>query len=173
MWLIIKECSVCAERTPPWGAPDEKAYSERLSRNLKTLEDNPGAKMNYEFSAGEIEDEHQDYPDLAKRIRDAIKRGQLRLVNGTYSQPHLHILSLEANIRELAVGKQTLRDSYDFDVRAYAMQEPSYTDQTPQILKALGYDFAVRGGFITRLHYIRRDSLADLKSWPGLDGTRY
>jgi len=171
MWLIIKECSVCAERIPPAGAPDEKAYSERLSRNLKTLEDNPRANMNYEFSATELEDILQDYPDLAKRIRDAIKRGQLRLVNGTYSQPHLHILSLEANIRELVVGKQTLHDLYDFDVRAYAMQEPSYADQTPQILKALGYDFATRGGFTTRLHYIRRDSLADLKSWPGLDGT--
>jgi hypothetical protein len=171
MWLIIKECSVCAERTPPWGAPDVKTYSERLSRNLKTLEDNPRAKMNYEFSAGELEDIHQDYPDLANRMRGAIKRGQLQLVNGTYSQPHLHILSLEANIRELAVGKQTLHDLYDFDVRAYAMQEPSYADQTPQILKALGYDFAERGAFITRLHYVRRDSLSDLQSWRGLDGT--
>ena len=171
MWLIIKECSVCAERTPPWGAPDVKTYSERLSRNLKTLEDNPRAKMNYEFSAGELEDIHQDYPDLANRMRGAIKRGQLQLVNGTYSQPHLQILSLEANIRELAVGKQTLHDLYDFDVRAYAMQEPSYADQTPQILKALGYDFAERGAFITRLHYVRRDSLSDLQSWRGLDGT--
>jgi len=171
MWLIIKECSVCAERTPPWGAPDVKTYSERLSGNLKSLEDNPRAKTDYEFSAGELEDVHQEYPDLAKGIREAIQRGQLQLVNGTYSQPHLHILSLEANVRELGVGKHTLHDLYDFDVRVYAMQEPSYADQTPQILKALGYDFAERGGFLTRLHYIRRDSLADLKSWRGLDGT--
>jgi hypothetical protein len=92
-------------------------------------------------------------------------------VNGTYSEPHLHILSLEANIRQLVVGRQTIRDLYDFDVRAYAMQEPSYADQTPQVIKGLGYDFATRGDFITRLQYIRQDSLDDLKSWRGLDGT--
>jgi hypothetical protein len=172
MWLIIKEDSVCAERTPPWGAPNEEAYSGRVSRNLRALEDNSRVKMGYDFSAAELEDIHQDYPDLARRIRHAIKRGQLRLVNGTYSQPHLHTLSLEANIREFVAGRQTIRDLFDFDVRAYVMQEPGYADQTPQILKALGYDFSTRGsGFPQNLHYIKRDSRAALKYFRGLDGT--
>ena len=63
--------------------------------------------MDYEFSATELADIHQDYPDLAKRMRNAIERGQLRLVNGTYSQPHLHTLSL-GGIGNIHKSKQKL-----------------------------------------------------------------
>ena len=45
MWLIIKEDSVCLERTPPWGAPSIEEYSKRLDRNLSSLEKNPQARM--------------------------------------------------------------------------------------------------------------------------------
>ncbi len=139
MWLIIKEDTVCAERTPPWGAPSIEEYSKRLSRNLHVLESTPEARLNYDFSAGELEDVKAMYPDLAQRIGAAIRRGQLGIVNGTYSQPHLHTLSLEGSVRQFAVGTRSILDNFGCQVRTYAMQEPGYTDQTPQILNAFGY----------------------------------
>ena len=50
MWLLIKEDSKCHERTPPWGAPSVEQYSERVERNLDSLEQNPDARVNYDFS---------------------------------------------------------------------------------------------------------------------------
>ena len=37
MYLLIKEDELCAERTPPWGAPSIQAYIERLRANLDSL----------------------------------------------------------------------------------------------------------------------------------------
>jgi hypothetical protein len=103
MWLIIKEDTVCAERTPPWGAPSVEEYSKRLDRNLQTLEKNPGARLSFDFSAAELEDVQAMYPGMAKRMVAAVKRGQLGFVNGTFSQPHLQMFSLEASVREVGL----------------------------------------------------------------------
>jgi len=67
----------------------------------------------------------------------AIRRGQLGIVNGTYSQAHLHTLSLEGSVRQFAVGTRSIRENFDYQVRTYAMQSRLH-DQTPQILKAFG-----------------------------------
>ena len=104
MWLIIKEDTVCAERTPPWGAASVEEYSGRVDRNLQGVESDPLARMNYDFSAGELEDVKALYPGLAARIKAAVERGQLGMVNGTYSQAHLHTLSLEGSVRQFAAG---------------------------------------------------------------------
>jgi len=176
MWLIIKEDTVCAERTPGWGAPSVEEYSKRLSRNLHVLESVPGARLNYDFSAGELEDVKAMYPDLAQRIVDAIRRGQLGIINGTYSQAHLHTLSLEGSVRQFAAGTRSILENFGYQVRTYAMQEPGYTDQTPQILKAFGYRYAHRciGPFPTRQKALPGETLTGREafcSWRGLDGT--
>jgi len=174
MWLIIKEDTLCAERTPPWGAASIEDYSERIDRNLRYLEEHPSAKVNYDFSAAELADVDAMYPDLGRRIREAVQRKQLGIVNGTYSQPHLHTLSLEASVRQFQEGTRIIQRLFGYTVQTYLMQEPGYTDQTPQILAALGFRYAHPGCFITRLE-------ADFKefgtgkepflAWRGLDGT--
>ena len=176
MWLIIKEDTVCAERTPPWGAPSVEEYSKRLDRNLKSLEGNPRARLNYDFSAGELEDMKAMYPALGQRIRAAIERGQLGVINGTYSQPHLHTFSLEASVRQFAAGTRSILENFGYRVRTYAMQEPGYTDQTPQILRAFGYRYGHRvlSGFPTRQQPRPGQTIAGNEPfclWTGLDGT--
>jgi hypothetical protein len=174
MWLIIKEDTVCAERTPPWGAPSVEEYSKRVDRNLKPVESNPKVGLNYDFSAGELEDMKALYPDLAKRIKAAVERGQLGIVNGTYSQPHLQTLSLESSVRQFQFGTKSILDNFGYRVRTYAMQEPGYTDQTPQILKAFGYQYFHRGFFINRQAPMPGQTVAGNEPfcrWTGLDGT--
>ena len=116
------------------------------------------------------------YPDLARRMRSAIERGQLGIVNGTYSQAHLHTLSLEGSVRQFAVGTRSIEDNFGYRVRTYAMQEPGYTDQTPQILRAFGYQYAHRciGPFPTRQKAFPGETLTGREvfcTWRGLDGT--
>jgi hypothetical protein len=176
MWLIIKEDTQCLERTPPWGAPSVEEYSKRLDRNLKALELHPHARLSPDFSACELEDVKATYPDLAKRLRAAIERGQVGLINGTYSQPHLHTFSLEASVRQFDVGLKSILDNFGCRVQTYAMQEPGYNDQTPQILKAFGYRFAHRAlsGFPTRQVLVPGEKMAGNElfcDWVGLDGT--
>jgi hypothetical protein len=177
MWLLIKEDTVCAERVPPWGAPSVKEYATRLDRNLKALDSHPQAKLNYDFSAGELEDMKATCPELAKRMRAAAERGQLGFVNGTYSQPHLHTFSLEASVRQFQFGTRSIRDNFGYRVRTYAMQEPGYTDQTPQIIKAFGYQYSHRGtvvNFIHRQQPLPGQTVAGNEPfclWTGLDGT--
>jgi hypothetical protein len=174
MWLIIKEDTVCTERWRPWGAPSIGEYAQRVGRNLKSLESNPKAMLNYDFSAGELEDMKAMYPDMAKRIRAAVERGQLGMVNGTYSQPHLHTLSLEASVRQFQFGTRSILDNFGYRVRTYAMQEPGYTDQTPQILKAFGYQYFHRAFYITQQPPLPGQTVAGNEPfcrWTGLDGT--
>jgi hypothetical protein len=37
MYLLIKEDTVCAERTPPWGEPTIERYIQRVRDNLAAL----------------------------------------------------------------------------------------------------------------------------------------
>ena len=38
MYMLIREDTTCAERTPPWGAPTIEAYIKRVRENLAALE---------------------------------------------------------------------------------------------------------------------------------------
>ena len=74
MWLVIREDAVCAESTPPWGAKNLNDYSERIHRNLKSMEDNPELCLNYEFGAYELEDLTTKFPNLYRRMKVLVKK---------------------------------------------------------------------------------------------------
>jgi hypothetical protein len=173
MWLIIDEDTECEERVPPWGAPNLQSYSERVFRNLEVLENNPNIKINYDFSAVELEDLFERYPELAKKIRYFVQRGQLGFVNGTYSQPHAHTLSLEANIRQLQTGMAVIRELTGYQVQTHAMQEPDYSDQMVQLLKAVGIRYTTRGEFLNGLvtQLDKKTPPPYFYKWVGLDST--
>jgi hypothetical protein len=175
MWLLIKEDSKCHERTPPWGAPSVEEYSKRVERNLTSLEQKPDAKVSYDFSGTELEDIRATFPKIADRIKAAIARGQIQMVNGTYSQAHLHTLSLEAAIREFQYGLKVIKEYGQDYTSSYIIQEPGFTQQTPQILKAFGFKYCSKSAF--PVYQKTLDSKTILIPddffcrWRGLDGT--
>ncbi|MCY4373186.1 MAG: hypothetical protein OXC31_05375 [Spirochaetaceae bacterium] len=173
MWLVIREDPGSAEATPPWGAATTAEYAERVSRNLAIIERNPAVKLNYDFGAYELADLVGRHPDLHERMRAMVASGQLTFVNGTYNQPHGQALSLEANIRQLVHGLRVYRELFGVAVTVHALQEPDYTNQTPQLLRAFGFEFAAYGSFlhdlITPLGAGPEPSL--LYRWVGLDGS--
>ena len=182
MWLIIAEDTVCAERTPPWGSPSVEEYAEVLSRSLDSLERLPRVILNWDFSAVELADMAERYPDLMRRMRKLTDQGRIAFVNGTYSQPHLQILSIESAIRQFEHGLKVIEDLTGYRVRCYAAQEPGFSPQLPQILRAFGYQTASTPDFPFGIrlingrvqhwrgvyHFLGGD---DMVNWLGLDGT--
>jgi hypothetical protein len=115
MYLIIREDTQCAERTPPWGEPTIERYVERIRENLATLRKYPQLKLGYEWSGLEIELLAQDAPDVFQEMCDLAKEGQTTFYNGTYAQPHLQILSSEANYRQFEFGMRIYRELWNED----------------------------------------------------------
>ena len=174
MWFLVGEDRITASRTPPWGARNLEEYSQRVHRNLNSLQKNANLKVNFDFSSVELEDLFQKYPMLGKRIKKYVQKGQLGFVNGTYSQPHMHTLSLESNIRQLDVGVKVIKDLTGYRVNTHAMQEPDHSDQTVQLLKAFSFEFATRGEFVTGLITCpgKKKESPLFYWWKGLDGSR-
>lgn len=182
MWLIIAEDSVCAERTPPWGCASLDEYVGRLGRSLDALEQYPELRVAFDFSAMELEDAAERCPDLVQRLRALALRGSASFTNGTYSQPHLQMLSVESAIRQFEHGLRSIEALTGCRVRCYAAQEPGITPYLPQILRAMGYEtastpdfpFGIRleGGCIQ--HWDKRwEWLAgdDIVNWAAPDGS--
>ena len=80
-------------------------------------------------------------------MRKLTDQGRIAFVNGTYSQPHLQILSVESAIRQFEHGMNVIEDLTGYRVRCYASQEPGWSPQLPQILRAFGYQTATTPDF--------------------------
>jgi hypothetical protein len=184
MYLLIREDSQCAERTPPWGAPDISSYSERVRRNLQALQRYPQLKLGYEWSGLELELLHQDAPDVLIEMRKYADQGRIQFYNGTYAQPHLQTLSSEANLRQFQYGLETYRELGLQPPLAYVHQEASVHEQLPQILSAFGFKYAALPGFISTMVWMEEGELihhtsnglrffkgCEFAAWQGLDET--
>jgi hypothetical protein len=143
MWLIIDQDTVCAERTPPWGAASIEDYADRLRRNLAALSKYPDLKLNFDSSGVELDDIAKRYPDILEQMREFVKTDRLTFLNGTYSQPHLQNFGLESMIRQFEYGMEVYQHLLKFHVNTYAAQEVGITEQLPQVLAANRFMFAV------------------------------
>jgi hypothetical protein len=185
MYILIKEDTNCAERTPPWGAPDIEHYIDRLRQNIATLKKFPQIKIGYEWSGLELEQLAEDAPEVFQDMMELVKNGQTTFYNGTYAQPHLQTLSSEANYRQFEWGARVYRNLCENrQPLVYAHQESSLNDQTPQLLKVFGIRYGVLphfsctmsslgGGEI--LYHARYGTMfmhgEEFAGWRGLDGT--
>jgi alpha-mannosidase len=184
MFLIIKEDTDCAERTPPWGEPSLELYIERVRDNLKRIRKYPHLKIGFEWSGLEVEMLAQEGPDVFEEMRAMAKEGRVAFYNGTYAQPHMQILSPEANIRQFEFGMRVYRELCDYQVVTYAHQETSVHDQSPQIMRAFGMKYSALPQFPSTVHWLDGGEIVmrlqhphfiqgeDFVEWVGLDGTK-
>lgn len=144
MYLLIDEDRgdpIVGERVAPWGAPDVEAYIERVRRNLASLEAFPALRLNYEFSAVEMEEMCHRFPDVWQKMKELLARHALDIVDGTYSQAHLQLYGSETTWRQFAEGIRVIRELFDYHPRVYITQETGQHQQLPQILKRFGFDY--------------------------------
>lgn len=184
MYFLIKEDTLCAERTPPWGAQSIEEYVDRVKQNLATLRQCPELKIGYEWSGLELELLAQDAPEVFQEMCALAQEGQIAFYNGTYSQPHLQTLSSESNYRQFEHGMRVYQEMCDRPVRTYAHQEASVHDQVPQLLQAFGIKYGILpGGFFSTLVWLDGGEIilrgsqpyfaqgSEFAAWRGLDGT--
>jgi hypothetical protein len=177
------------ERVPPWGAPDIQSYAQRVRRNLQAMQKYPDLRLNYEFSALELQMLLDAAPDLAPIMREMVSQGRLAFVGGDYSQPHGHLFSGELNYRQLEEGLKIFRELAGYEVTNNFHQETCLHDQMPQLLLAFGFRTTLPPAFahtitpiegspsivgsdfqcaITHYAPLAADSVA---TWRGLDGS--
>jgi hypothetical protein len=144
MYLLIDEDRgepVVGERVPPWGAANAEDYAGRVRRNLNSLKELPGLKLNYEWSAFELQSITKKFPDISDEMKRQFQNGSLDFVNGSYSQAHLQVLGSESNWRQFEYGLEIYRDLFDKKVTVYATQETGIHQQLPQILGKFNYKY--------------------------------
>ena len=152
---------------------------------LDSLRRYPRLKLGYEWSGAELELLSRDAPDVLGQMRRYAQAGRVQFYNGTYAQPHLQILSSEANLRQFEYGQECYRELGLGSVRAYVHQEASVHEQVPQLLRAFGIEFAAVPGFLSTLVWLDEGELVlhgvrgprfvqghEFAAWEGLDGTQ-
>jgi hypothetical protein len=157
MYLVIDEDRgepTIGERTPPWGAANAEDYAGRVRRNLNSLDELPGLKLNYEWSAVELQSITKKFPDIFDDMKKQFRKGCLDFVNGSYSQPHLQVLGSESNWRQFEYGLEIYRDLFDKKVTVYAAQETGLHQQLPQILDKFNYNYICLPSFPHMLEFI-------------------
>ncbi len=184
MYFLIKEDTKCAERTPPWGEPNIEAYIERVKQNLSALHEFPQVKIGYEWSGLEVEELGKDSPETLREMCKLADEGRVVFYNGTYSQPHMQMLSSESNYRQFEHGTRVYADLCGATVRTYAHQEASVHDQMPQLMRAFGLKYGILpGAFFATIEPLGGGDILlkgcapffsaseEFTSWVGLDGT--
>jgi len=146
MYLLIDEDRgepVVGERVPPWGAATAADYVERVKRNLDSLDKFEQLRLNYEFSAVEMEAMAKEFPAVIEHIKRLYEKGRLDFVDGGFSQAHLQNFGSESNWRQFEYGLEVFEKLFGKKVKVYACQETGLHEQVPQILKLFGYEAMV------------------------------
>lgn len=182
MYFLIREDTQCAERTPPWGAATIEEYIERVKRNLISVINND-IKVGFEWSAYELELLKEDSPEVFNMMVSLLNDKKVSFYNGTYAQPHLQMLSHEANYRQFEEGIKFYKEICGFPVSCYIHQEASVHDQVPQLMEHFGLKYCaipqfgstikwLDGGVLNLMAGKRRFIHGDeFTRWQGLDGT--
>jgi hypothetical protein len=157
MYLIVDEDRgepAVGERIPPWGAETKEGYIERVRRNLTSLEEIPNLKLNYQWSALEVEHMCRHFPDVYERMRKLYAAGSLDFLDGTYSQAHLQSLTSESNWRQFEYGLELYKSLFDKKMDIYARQETGLHHQLPQLLNHFEYKYAASPAFVTTVEIL-------------------
>ncbi len=66
----------------------------------------------------------------------------MELIGGTYAQPMGTTFSGESNIRQLVVGRETIRKALDYEMVTFLEEEEFTHPQVPQIVAQSGFRYA-------------------------------
>ncbi len=97
----------------------------------------------YEFMA-------EKFPEVAQRLKKYLAEGKVELIGGSYGQPMGTMFGGESNIRQIVVGRETIRKALDYEMVTFLEEEEFTHPQIPQIVAGAGFRYA---------------SLAQLDTW--------
>jgi len=118
----------------------------------------------YEFMA-------EKFPEVALRLKKYLAEGKVELIGGSYGQPMGTTIGGESNIRQIVLGRETIRKALDYEMVTFLEEEEFTHPQVPQIVAGAGFRYASlaqvdtwgRAGCpVQEFNAIR---------WKGIDGT--
>lgn len=105
-----------------------------------------------------------------EKLKEFIRKGQIEIVGGAYTQPIMYTIGDEAVVRQFLLGCRAVEEVLGIPVKIYAAQEPDMVGQLPQILRKFGFDAILYRtswgafGFVPPFD-------AEVVNWIGPDGT--
>jgi alpha-mannosidase len=131
----------------------------------------PHAKTCLNLDARAYEFMAQRFPEVAERLRQQLAAGKVELIGGTYGQPMGTTLSGESNVRQMVVGRETIRKALGYDMVTFLEEEEFTHPQIPQLATLAGFRYASLAQLDTwgRAGCPRQEFNVVL--WKGIDGS--
>ena len=112
-------------------------------------------------------------PQTYEEWRQFVNNPRIEFANPSFAQPYMYNISGESIIRQLEYGIRKIREHFpDVTFTVYSAEEPCFTSCLPQLLKSLGFKYAVLknpdtcwGGYTSAYG-------GESVFWEGPDGTR-
>ncbi|MBI3666030.1 MAG: hypothetical protein HY236_07365 [Acidobacteria bacterium] len=109
---------------------------------MEMAERAPGVKTCINLDARAYEILAEQFPEIAGRLKRSLAEGKVELIGGTYSQPMGTMFSGESNIRQMVVGRETIRRALGYEVVTFLEEEEFTHPQIPQIAAGAGFKYA-------------------------------
>ena len=153
-------------------------YPDKYTQFLiEMVQNNPDWKINLEiepetWDSVKVQD-YDSYMAFKDLVINPLTRDRIEFTNPAYGQGYLYNISGESIIRQFTFGIDRLTKHFPgVSFVTYAVEEPCFTSCLPQILKSLGFKYAVLrcpdtcwGGYPGAFG-------GELINWTGPDGTK-
>jgi len=152
-----------------WPVRESRRKAARtFARQLELIRKYPG----YRFGASQAQLYafiKQDYPELFRRIKKAVKAGDWELQGGMWVEADANVISGESMIRQFLHGKNFFRDEFGVEVKNLWLPDVfGYSATMPQIIRGAGCD-----SFLTQKISWSQINVFPYRTfrWKGIDGT--
>ncbi len=131
-----------------------------------------GAKGNVNFDAIGYEKMAVEAPDALAELREAIAKGQIEVVGGSYGQPYGLFHGGESNVRQRIYGVRAVMRMLGVRPKTFWEEEFDFFPQLPQILRGVGYEYgSLFFQWTWHTPVVPHEKLPAIW-WEGVDGTR-
>ena len=93
----------------------------------------PHVKTCLEMDARAYEFMAEKFPEVAARLAKNLAAGKLELIGGSYAQPMGTTIGGESNIRQIVVGRETIRKALGYNMTTMLHEEEFTHPQLPQL----------------------------------------
>ncbi len=143
-------------------------FREHLFRRIDEFD---GHKSGLEIEAVTFEYWRKHHPELVTEIVRRIERGQLEIVDGTYTQPYGHTIGHESMVRQFLYGQEVLEQVTGRKSVTHYKQEHMFVPNMPGLLLSAGFKSVL---LRSHIHHFGCCPAMDEEFilWQGRDGSR-
>lgn len=154
-----------------WPISQTRLKNARTYSNvLRLMDENPGYCFShsqpqlYDYAA-------QDYPEIFRKIKQRVAEGRWEIMGGMWVEPDLNIPGSEALVRQLMLGRQYFKDSFNVEETPVLWLPDTFgfPGQTPQLMRHAGLKWFATN----KLNWNQKNKVPSTSHhWEGIDGSR-